>query len=66
MIFCVLAINYLLIWFECMDCLLGGNSSSWSGIYNKDVINYYTTHLIEMSILDKFNQTNNNFTSYLQ
>ena len=27
-----------------MDCLFGGNSSSRSGIYNKDAINYYTTH----------------------
>ena len=34
-----------------MDCLFGGNSSSRSGIYNKDAINYYTTHLIEMSTL---------------
>ena len=46
-----------------MDCLFVGNSSSWSGIYNKDAINYYTTHLIEMSTLDKFNHNNNNFTS---
>ena len=46
-----------------MECLLESNSSSWSGIYNKDVINYYTTHLIEMSTLDKFNHNNNNFTS---
>ena len=46
-----------------MDCLFGGNSSSWSGIYNKNAINYYTTHSIEMSTLDKFNHNNNNFTS---
>ena len=48
-----------------MDCLFAGNSSSWSGIYNKNAINYYSKHLIEMSTLDKFNHNinNNNFTS---
>ena len=46
-----------------MDCLLGSDSSSWSGIYNKNAINYYSKHLIEMSTLDKFNHNNNNFTS---
>ena len=46
-----------------MDCLFGGNSSSWSGIYNKNAINYYSKQLIEMSTLDKFNHNNNNFTS---
>ena len=55
----------MLIWVECMDCLFAGNSSSWSGIYNKNAINYYSKHLIEMSTLDKFNHNinNNNFTS---
>ena len=46
-----------------MDCLFGGNGSSWSGIYNKNAINYYSKQLIEMSTLDKFNYNNNNFTS---
>ena len=53
----------MLIWFDGMDCLLGSDSSSWSGIYNKNAINYYSKHLIEMSTLDKFNHNNNNFTS---